>query len=153
VRPPLTRVLTEMVDRAARWARMPISVQTRERRFVIVQIDGLSHAALERALSRGHMSTTGRFFAGTLFVCFASLSACLHRLRPSQRVRCTEGRTGPPAALHELRSIDASIADIWTAIRRVPELGYDLFILSDHGQTLSIPFETVSGTVPWPRPC
>jgi predicted AlkP superfamily pyrophosphatase or phosphodiesterase len=50
-----------------------------------------------------------------------------------------------PAALAELFRIDASIRDIWRALQRVPQFPYDLFVLSDHGQTPSVPFEEASG--------
>jgi hypothetical protein len=50
-----------------------------------------------------------------------------------------------PAALKELSRIDASIRDIWRALQRVPQFSYDLFVLSDHGQTPSVPFEEASG--------
>lgn len=48
-------------------------------------------------------------------------------------------------AWRELRRIDRSLRRIWAAVRRVPEFRYDVFVLSDHGQTASVPFEQVSG--------
>jgi hypothetical protein len=48
-------------------------------------------------------------------------------------------------ALRALRRIDRSIGQLARIVRRVPELGYDLYVLSDHGQTRSRPFRDVSG--------
>jgi|GEM_PF-566107 len=50
-------------------------------------------------------------------------------------------------SLGVLKEIDSSIRQIYRAARRAPEFKYDLFILSDHGQVASIPFEQVSGGV------
>ena len=44
------------------------------------------------------------------------------------------------AALRSLRRIDRSIRQLWRVLRRVPEYGYDLYILSDHGQAPCQPF-------------
>ncbi|OLC16130.1 MAG: hypothetical protein AUH29_05870 [Candidatus Rokubacteria bacterium 13_1_40CM_69_27] len=48
-------------------------------------------------------------------------------------------------ALRILRGLDRSIHQLWRVIRRVPEYRYDLFVLSDHGQTTTTPFEKLSG--------
>jgi len=55
--------LQRAVDRFARWARRAPGVEERERRFVIVQIDGLSRAVLERALAAGRMRGLARALA------------------------------------------------------------------------------------------
>lgn len=85
------------------------------------------------------LSVTADIYAGVpaLYVNFVDYDVPAHALGPRHR-----------AALRALRYVDASIRDIWRVIRRVPELGYDLFILSDHGQTPSLPFEAVAGPVP-----
>src|SRR5262245_52025634 len=44
------RRLAGLRDAAIRWARMPPPPGSPRRRFVVIQIDGLSHAAFERAL-------------------------------------------------------------------------------------------------------
>src|SRR5437867_4764346 len=44
----------------ARWARMPRAAMGRRRRFIVVQICGLSHALLELAVARGRMPATAR---------------------------------------------------------------------------------------------
>ena len=48
-------------------------------------------------------------------------------------------------AFRALRAIDASIHQLWNVLRRVPEHEYDLYILSDHGQTATIPYHTLTG--------
>ena len=85
------------------------------------------------------LSVTADVYAGVpaLYVNFVDYDVPAHALGPEHR-----------AALRVLRDVDASIRDIWNAIRRVPELSYDLFVLSDHGQTPSVPFEAVAGPVP-----
>src|SRR5438093_2992038 len=51
-------------------------------------------------------------------------------------------------ALHTLRKVDASIQRLWRVLRRVPEHGYDLYVLSDHGQAASLPYLRVTGGRP-----
>jgi hypothetical protein len=82
------------------------------------------------------LSATADVYAGVpaLYVNFVDYDVPAHALGPMNRT-----------ALRALRHVDASIRDIWNAVRRVPELGYDLFIISDHGQTTSVPFDTVAG--------
>jgi len=43
-------------------------------------------------------------------------------------------------AVRSLRRVDASIRQLWRVCRRVPEHGYDLYVLSDHGQAFCTPF-------------
>ncbi len=85
------------------------------------------------------LSVTADVYAGVpaLYVNFVDYDVPAHALGPEHR-----------RALRALRYVDASIREIWQAVRRVRELGYDVFILSDHGQTASVPFETVAGPVP-----
>lgn len=54
-------------------------------------------------------------------------------------------RRGPyaPAALAELAAADRALARIAEAIRLRPEFGYELFVLSDHGQEATRPAERV----------
>jgi hypothetical protein len=49
------------------------------------------------------------------------------------------------AALRALGAVDRSIGRIARVVRRVRTCGYDLFVLSDHGQIRSVPFAAVSG--------
>ena len=44
-----------------------------------------------------------------------------------------------------LRRVDSAIRQLWRVCRRVSGHGYDLFVLSDHGQAHCKPFQTVSG--------
>jgi hypothetical protein len=85
------------------------------------------------------LSVTADVYAGVpaIYVNFVDYDVPAHALGPEHR-----------QALRALRYVDRSIQEIWEAVRRVPELGYDLYVLSDHGQTESVPFERVAGPVP-----
>jgi hypothetical protein len=50
-----------------------------------------------------------------------------------------------PLALRALRRVDRAIAALARIVRRLPEYGYDFYVVSDHGQTASRPFTDVSG--------
>ena len=52
---------------------------------------------------------------------------------------------GHRSAMRALKHIDASIGQLDRILGRLPDLGYDLYILSDHGQTLTRHFPDVSG--------
>jgi hypothetical protein len=56
-------------------------------------------------------------------------------------------RRGPdaPLALRHLASLDAALAAIFAAADAVPELGYDVYVLSDHGHVATRPFEALAG--------
>jgi hypothetical protein len=56
-------------------------------------------------------------------------------------------RRGPDSAtaLRNLVSIDAALAAILAAAEAVPELGYDVYALSDHGHVATLPFESLAG--------
>ncbi len=64
----------------------------------------------------------------------------------------TAHRRGPDAraALRHLASADAALAAVFAAAEAVPELGYDVYVLSDHGHVATRPFEAVAG-VPLPE--
>ncbi len=64
----------------------------------------------------------------------------------------TAHRRGPDAreALRHLASADAALATIFAAAEAVPELAYDVFVLSDHGHVATRPFESLTG-VPLPE--
>jgi type I phosphodiesterase/nucleotide pyrophosphatase len=59
----------------------------------------------------------------------------------------TAHRRGPasPAALRQLESIDAAVATIVSAAEAAPELGYDVYVFSDHGHVATRPFESLAG--------
>jgi hypothetical protein len=56
-------------------------------------------------------------------------------------------RRGPdsPAALRNLAAMDAALAMIFAAVDAAPELGYDVYVLSDHGHVATRPFEALVG--------
>ena len=49
------------------------------------------------------------------------------------------------AAMRALRRVDTSIGHLARVIARLPELGYDLYVCSDHGQIATRPFAGVAG--------
>ena len=51
-------------------------------------------------------------------------------------------------ARRALRRVDRAIHQLWRVCRRVPEFAYDLYVLSDHGQTHCRPFHTLTGGQP-----
>ena len=53
-----------------------------------------------------------------------------------------------PRAFRALRRVDASIHRLWRVLRRVPEYRYDLYVLSDHGQATTLPYQRVTGGRP-----
>jgi hypothetical protein len=81
-----------------------------------------------------------------------AVSADLYRGVPAVYVNYVEYDVaahmfGPehPQALRALRRVDNSIAQLARILSRLPEHAYDLYVLSDHGQTPTRPFERVSG--------
>ena len=56
-------------------------------------------------------------------------------------------RRGPdaPEAVSQLRSMDMALAAIFAAAEAVPELRYDVYVLSDHGHVATRPFEAFTG--------
>ncbi len=59
----------------------------------------------------------------------------------------TAHRRGPDsdAALRCLAATDAALAVIFAAADAVPELGYEVHVLSDHGHVATLPFEALAG--------
>ncbi|MGH7311697.1 MAG: alkaline phosphatase family protein [Candidatus Rokuibacteriota bacterium] len=54
-------------------------------------------------------------------------------------------------AMQALRRVDRSIHQLWRVARRVPGHRYHLYVLSDHGQVASIPYQNFSGGRPFER--
>jgi hypothetical protein len=50
-----------------------------------------------------------------------------------------------PRALRALRRVDRSIRELARVVRRVPEHGYDLYVLADHGQAATTPYQRLAG--------
>jgi hypothetical protein len=81
-----------------------------------------------------------------------AVSAELYRGTPAVYVNYLEYDVfahafGPshPLALRALRRVDSAIGQLVRILRRLPAPGCDLYVLSDHGQVASRPFERVSG--------
>ncbi len=69
-----------------------------------------------------------------VFVDFLAYDETAHRRGP-----------GAEAAQRCLASIDAALAMIFAAADAVPELGYEVHVLSDHGHVPTLPFESLAG--------
>jgi hypothetical protein len=56
-------------------------------------------------------------------------------------------RRGPDAleAVSNLRSMDLALAAVYAAAEAVPELGYDVYVFSDHGHVATKPFQSFTG--------
>ena len=82
------------------------------------------------------LGVTVDLYAGVpaLYVNFTDYDVAAHELGPRHR-----------GAFRALRGIDRSIGRFARVLRRVPEHGYDLYVLSDHGQIRSVPFRAVAG--------
>jgi hypothetical protein len=82
------------------------------------------------------LGVTVDLYAGVpaLYVNFVDYDVAAHAHGPESR-----------AAFRALRAIDRSLSRIARVVRRVRGCGYDLFVLSDHGQVRSVPFWAVSG--------
>ena len=75
-----------------------------------------------------------------IYVNFLDYDVFSHAFGPADRL-----------AFRALRRVDRSIQQLARVIRRLPELGYDLYILSDHGQAPTRPFHRVTRGVPIDR--
>jgi hypothetical protein len=84
------------------------------------------------------LGVTADVYAGVpaLYVNFVDYDVAAHELGPRHY-----------GAMRALRGVDRSIARIARVARRVPDLAYDLIVLSDHGQIRSVPFGEVAGPV------
>ena len=70
-----------------------------------------------------------------IYVNFLDYDVLAHAFGPSDRL-----------AFRGLGRIDRSIHQLARIVRRLPEMGYDLYVLSDHGQTPSRSFPQAAGT-------
>src|SRR5205809_47902 len=63
----LVLALQRLVDRFARWVRLGRPAEVVRRRFLIIQIDGLSNSVFEKALASRAMPNTARLIKSRLF--------------------------------------------------------------------------------------
>ena len=75
-----------------------------------------------------------------IYVNFLDYDVISHAFGPADRL-----------SFRALRRVDRSIQQLARIVRRLPELGYDLYVLSDHGQALTRPFHRVTRGVPLER--
>ena len=69
-----------------------------------------------------------------VYVNFLDYDVFAHAFGPTHR-----------SALRALHHIDNAIGQLARIVERLPELQYDLYVLADHGQTMTRPFSQVSG--------
>jgi len=69
-----------------------------------------------------------------IYVNFIDYDVFAHAYGPADRL-----------AFRALRRVDRSILQLARIVRRLPELGYDLYVLSDHGQVATRPFGALAG--------
>jgi hypothetical protein len=81
------------------------------------------------------MAAARDLYAGVprIYVNFLDYDEAAHAFGPRSR-----------RALRMLRSIDASLAELWAVMRRVPEHRYDAYVLADHGQTPCTPYSRLT---------
>lgn len=70
-------------------------------------------------------------YAGTpaIYVNYLDYDVAAHAFGPGSR-----------RALQSLRGVDRGIQQLWRVMRRVPEHGYDAYVLADHGQAPCTPY-------------
>ena len=75
-------------------------------------------------------------YAGTprIYVNYLDYDVAAHAFGPGSR-----------RAMQSLRRVDSAIRQLWRVARRVPEHQYDLYVLSDHGQALCLPYRNITG--------
>jgi hypothetical protein len=71
--------------------------------------------------------------APAIYVNYLDYDVFAHAYGPSHR-----------RAMSALRRVDRSIRQLARVLRRVPEHGYDLYVLSDHGQAASTPYQQLN---------
>lgn len=69
-----------------------------------------------------------------VYTCFSDYDEIAHRRQPDAE-----------SAFEVLRGIDWSLEHIFATAEALPERRYDLYVLSDHGQVVTEPFEAVAG--------
>lgn len=69
-----------------------------------------------------------------VYTCFSDYDEIAHRRQPDAE-----------SAFAVLRGIDWSLEHIFATAEALPERRYDLYVLSDHGQVVTEPFESVTG--------
>src|SRR5207302_1462982 len=69
-----------------------------------------------------------------VYACFIGYDEYAHRRGPSS-----------PSALLKLWELDRALGRIFAAAKAVPELGYEIYVFSDHGQAASRPAESILG--------
>jgi hypothetical protein len=75
-----------------------------------------------------------------IYVNFLDYDVFSHAFGPTDRL-----------AFRALRRVDRSIQQLARVLRRIPEMGYDLYVLSDHGQAPTRPFHRVTRGIPLDR--
>ncbi|MBI4528132.1 MAG: alkaline phosphatase family protein [Deltaproteobacteria bacterium] len=126
----LLRTLIELGRAVPRFLANPLRRRQSRRWFMIkigisIWMRGFFTMAVCRDLYAG---------APAVYVNYIDYDEAAHAFGPRSR-----------PALVTLRRVDRAIRQLWRVVRRVPEHQYDLYILSDHGQTACIPYRELTG--------
>jgi hypothetical protein len=116
----VVRLIADPVEESARgwkWLAIKIGLSVWVRQFFTL--------AVSSDLYRG---------APAIYVNYLDYDVFAHAYGPRHR-----------RAFRALGWVDASIRQLWRVTRRVPEHAYDLYILSDHGQTATTPYQAFTG--------
>ena len=113
------RMVARPVDARAEWDCLKIRIG------ISVWIRELFTLAVARDLYAG---------APAIYVNYLDYDGAAHTFGPAS-----------PQALRSLLSVDRAIHQLSRIVRRVPEHRYDLYVLSDHGQTPSQHYGTLTG--------
>jgi hypothetical protein len=122
-------VAAGLVD-GVRWS-VALGRLKHEPRFLVHRV--LIGAVLRELAVQGILVDLSRGIPA-VFVDFLSYDETAHRRGPDS-----------DAALRCLAATDAALAMILAAADAVPELGYEVHVLSDHGHVATRPFETLAG--------
>jgi hypothetical protein len=134
---------------AAQGRLQPGAPPAGQRRLVLLVLDGLSHARLRAALSAGLLPALARRLDGGQLELSSFRAGC-----PATTAAFQAGlfygaarRRGPdaPGALRALAGMDRAIGAILSAVEAALELGYDVYLLSGHGNVATRPFEQLTG--------
>jgi Type I phosphodiesterase / nucleotide pyrophosphatase len=125
----------EVVRAVLRWCRHPAREGARGWRWLLLR---LGCSIWLRQLYT--LVVSAELYAGVraIYVNYVDYDVFAHAFGPRHR-----------HALRALRNVDASIHQLCNVLRRVPEHRYDLYILSDHGQTTTTPYQALHDGTPF----
>lgn len=127
----LVLTLTEVTRALLRFIANPVGKSSRGWKWLVLKV-GISiwlRQLFTLAVSRD-------LYAGVpaIYVNYLDYDVFAHAYGPQHR-----------RAMRALRRVDSSIRQLSRVLRRVPEHAYDLYVLADHGQALTTPYQRLTG--------